>query len=56
MAELQERIAQANKELSETIAYQNLSQDVNEALEAQEVHEEQEAPEQEPGKESIELL
>ena len=65
MAELQERIAQANKELAETMSYQNLSHEVNEALEAGLIAEKEaelaqenseEIVSSEPAKESINIL
>ncbi|MGT2845773.1 DivIVA domain-containing protein [Streptococcus massiliensis] len=56
MEELQERIAQANKELSETLSYKNLNQEINEAIEAnREIEGEDHSP-TEPAKEAIDLL
>ena len=56
MAELQERIAQANKELAETLSYQNLAQEVNEAIENGQGVAEEVSLTPEPAKESINLL
>ena len=58
MQALQERVALANKELAETLSYQDLTQEVNKAIEASQLPENllSEIENTEPAKESINLL